>query len=1534
MKQFSLMLMVGMLISLPPVSLSVQAQSSAPAEVGLLRDGDRVVLLGNAFLERAQRFGYLETELIRRAPQLDLTFRNLSWSGDTVAGDAWSYSDSHPDHSIRAEVRTRLIREQKPDVIIIGFGGMEAFEGTGEVPSFRAGMNELLDELAPLNARVILMTSPPQDPKRSGNADRYNNSLLEYMNVVRDIAAKRELPVIDLHQEVTRLYNDRPEVHLSENGMHFTEQGYRELSKLFGDAMGMPSAPWEVSVDARWAEMTTVGTQPGEVEQDNQRLSFSVQDRFVPRSWGDDPLRSDPNVIFPSTRTLRITGLRDGRYTLYADGVEMLTASDKELEAGIDVNFGPAFQRAEQLRQAVIEKNRLFFNQWRPANEVYLRGFRQREQGRNTVELPLFDPLIGKKESDIARLKHAERTFYHLIPAAPASRRGPETVPDPAVEKELATFNVAEGFEVTLFASEPLIQNPISINWDAQGRLWVSTSPIYPMIKPGQKPSDKIVILEDLDQDGRADQSTVFADGLLVPTAVLPGDGGAYVANSTELLHMRDTNGDGKADESRVILSGFGTEDTHQILHTFLRGPGGQMYFNQSVLIHSHIETPWGPKHLDGGGIWQFDSKEQKLDVYTRGLVNPWGMQFDRWGQSFATDGAHGEGIYYAFPGAAYFWAAGVERILIGMNPGQPKECGLEILSGRAIPDAWQGRLVTSDFRAHRLVSFELSDSGSGYFSEQKEDLLTSDHVGFRPVDLKMGPDGALYVCDWYNPIINHGEVDFRDPRRDTQHGRIWRIAAKDRDALPNPNLANADANQLVKSLASPEKWTRDMARRQLREMNREEVVKAVENWLTSTDQNGLESGHKRLEALWVYQSQQAVPTDFLKELLEISDFRIRAASVRVLSETRDEHADSFALLADAVIDEHPRVRLEAVNALRAVGTLPAFETALHALDHPVDTYLDYALWTTVRELEPVWLPALEAGRTNFGGDAARIAFVLSASGKTTVLDPLIERYQAGDLDGRIRDQVTRLMSIAGTPEQLRLLFDEAMATEDAATRDRLFNLLIDAARDRSMQPSGELQSLTDQLEESQAAVTLAGMWQLEPAREKVTSLARNAAGSPGMQSAAIAALARFGGENSAETLASLVKSDQPDEIRAQALTALTSLNVQQAAEMATSLLAEMPPATAETVFDAFLGQSTGPQALATALSGKRIPESTASIGINKSASLGERTTVLVEALRTAGGQGRSRAELGPDAIAELMKQATSQGDPHRGEQIYRREAMNCLKCHSIGGAGGRVGPDMLSLGASAPLDYIVESLINPSAKIKESYETTLVLLDDGQVLSGMVVGEVGDHFLLRDANNVVKKVANDSVDQKVTQPVSLMPPGLTDPLTDAEFVDLVRFLSELGKTPDFKVPAVETVRVWQVLSSNEPIPSASALHGQSNPGVWQTTYSLVRGPLPLANLSRVQIGGESAVVVRFGVDVHQAGQVQWNIGGTSAATVSATIDGKQIDISGGSIRTELTAGPHEVVLVIPEKNAGEFLQIERREVPGSTAQTTFQLEL
>src|SRR5439155_9059268 len=374
--------------------------------------------------------------------------------------------------------------------------------------------------------------------------------------------------------------------------------------------------------------------------------------------------------------------LTEKGYRLYSEHFYRLLG---EKERPSEVPAAPSGS-LEILNAAIRKKNELFFHRWRPANWTYLLGFRKQEQGRNAVEIPKFDPLIAEWEARIARLrdlKHqdpatvkevSELTTFNVQRSTFNVQRSPVS-PQP-----IPTFEIADGFEVNLWAEDPQLHKPIEVNWDAQARLWVASSEVYPQIKPGQPATDSIVVLEDTNGDDKADKSTVFADGLLIPTGVLPdSQGGCYVAASHQLLYFKDTNGDGKADERRIVLSSFGTEDTHHNLHTLRWGYDGRIYMNQSIYTHTHIETPHGIARLNSAGIWRFDPYTYQLEVFTRGGCNPWGHHWDNYGNSFFTDGAGFQGISYCVPGAMYFTYAGARRELQSISPGNyPKFASLE----------------------------------------------------------------------------------------------------------------------------------------------------------------------------------------------------------------------------------------------------------------------------------------------------------------------------------------------------------------------------------------------------------------------------------------------------------------------------------------------------------------------------------------------------------------------------------------------------------------------------------------------------------------------------------------------------------------------------------------------------------------------------------------------------------------------------------------------------------------------------------------
>ena len=1125
------------------------------------------------------------------------------------------------------------------------------------------------------------------------------------------------------------------------------------------------------------------------------------------------------------------------------------------------------------------------------------------------------------------------------LPSARAQRDA--RIPDPDPEIERKTFQVADGFEVTLWAADPLLAKPIQMNWDPQGRLWVATSEAYPQIKPGAKQNDKVIILEDTKNAGKADKVTVFADGLLIPTGVEPGDGGAYVADSTDVLHLRCTDGTGKANVRRVLLSGFGTEDTHHIIHTFRWGPDGCLYFNQSIYIHSNIETPYGVRRLGGGGIWQYRPETQRLEVHARGWWNSWGHHWDRFGQEFVTDGAGTEGINHLLVGASYTATPAAARVLQGLNPGTPKYCGLEILSGRHIPEEWRGSLITNDFRDHRVCRYVVQPDGSGYSAREQKELLKSNHPAFRPIDVKMGPDGAIYIADWYNPIIQHGEVDFRDPRRDVTHGRIWRIAAKDRPLVERPKLVGAPTEVLLEALKAHEDWTRYQARRVLKERGKE-VLPALAAWTAKLDGAKAENVPHRLEALWLYQSLEVIEPKLLASLLTANDYLIRAAAVRIAGAWHDRLKDPLDLLAARVADDHPLVRLEAVRALAAIPSVRAAELALTALDQPMDKYLDYALWLTLRELQPLWMPVFQQAKLDYGKRTNRLLFALQAAGAKSTLPTLVDLVRKGMVPAEGEEAVLVLIAALGGPAELSLVLDRVMAnTTPPRLRVRLLTALEQAVRQRNERPGGDLKSLANLLKSENEAILagaarLAGLWKLEDARARLLSLAATHKLSDGLRQAVLDGLIALGGKASRDAILDLVTNELgTDSARQLELIALVSLDLEAAAGVAQNVLTISSDGTgAAEVFDAFLQRKNGATLLAQALAGKTLPADVAKIGVRAVRTSGRDAPDLVDALTKAGSLTTGVRKLTAEEMRQTIADVARLGDAARGEAVFRRKDQLCLKCHAIAGAGGQVGPDLSSIGASAQVDYLIESLLEPNKVIKENYHSLKIETKDGRFFTGIKVRQTETELILRTADDKEIALLRKNIEESKPGP-SLMPDGLTDPLTHGELLDMVRFLSELGKVGPYAVSKARLVRRWQVLT---PSTGAKDLIRRTGLGaaasddpalIWDPAYTTVAGALPLTELSRLEFrkppGQEifPVAVVRCQLDVTTAGKVRLKL--NSAKGVSLWLGTTPV-APRETLTLDLPTGLHTLTFALDVSERREGLTCELDDVSGSPA--------
>jgi lysophospholipase L1-like esterase len=375
-----------------------------------LREGDRVVLLGNTLIEREQRYGCWETGLTRRYPDRNIIFRNLGWSGDTVFGHARAgFGDvAHGFRQLKEHVLAL-----KPTVIIIGYGLNESFQGEAGLPEFRRGLTILLDTLAPNRARIVLLSPQRQEDLGRPLPDpaEQNRNVRLYADALRHVAVKRGYGFVDLYALLADGTPSRTPAPLTDNGIHFTAYGYWRSEAALESGLGRPVTPWRMDVDVK-GNTTAEGTKL--VGTEGNAVRFRLTDALLPAPR--PPKETPVQVTLPgSERLFRVRGLEPGRHVLRIDGKAVKTATADDWAKGVELDRGPEFDQVEKLRRAIIAKNLLYFHRWRPQNETYLFGFRKHEQGKNAQEIVQFDPLIARAEKEIAKLRVPVPHQYELI---------------------------------------------------------------------------------------------------------------------------------------------------------------------------------------------------------------------------------------------------------------------------------------------------------------------------------------------------------------------------------------------------------------------------------------------------------------------------------------------------------------------------------------------------------------------------------------------------------------------------------------------------------------------------------------------------------------------------------------------------------------------------------------------------------------------------------------------------------------------------------------------------------------------------------------------------------------------------------------------------------------------------------------------------------------------------------------------------------------------------------------------------------------
>jgi putative heme-binding domain-containing protein len=1192
----------------------------------------------------------------------------------------------------------------------------------------------------------------------------------------------------------------------------------------------------------------------------------------------------------------------------------------------------------DKIRRAVLDKNLFWYNRYRTVDGYSIYGGRadlkfvagQTNRVVAQREMEILDQMTANR--DPATWAAAQGKPYKVddsnhAPFIPVITNKPGKLPNGEHlyldgKDAIKLMTLGKGLKINLFASEtmfPELADPVQMSFDPQGRLWVAVWPSYPHWKPGDEMNDKLLIFEDTDGDGVADKVTVFADKLHCPTGFEFWNGGVIVAQAPGLVFLKDTTGSGKADLRVRILEGLDSADTHHTSNSFVLDPGGALYFQEGTFHHTQIETPWGPTVRNANaGVFRYEPRTQKIETYVNyGFANPHGHVFDRWGQDIVVDGT-GANPYHAalFSGQTDDYKQRHSRPPT-VYKQKTRPCpGMEYLSSKHFPDEWQGNLLVANVIGFQgIMRYQIGDQGASFVGREQEPIVSSTDPNFRPADVRIGPDGAIYFLDWQNPIIGHMQHNLRDPSRNHSHGRIYRIAFEGRPLSKSPAIAGVSIEKLLDNLKEPEDRVRYRTRLELTARPTTDVLAAAKKWIASLDPKDGDYEHHMLEALWLHQSHDVVNEELLRRMLRSPDFRARAAATRVLCYWRDRIGQPLSLLRTQIADDHPRVRLEAIRAVSFFRGDEALAVASELLAHPTDEYLNFTFNETLNTLE-----RRAGGKVNRANLATTFLAMLDKPGVTP------ER----------RATLIETVARTGGAKELDAIFRMAAKAngQSPGLRRKTLELLADAALTRKTQPKVDADALRKLLTDRDVqveAIHLAAAWKSSAVAKEIRFVVLHDSNPLPARLAAADALGRLGDAESRQQLVDLNGPNFPIALRFRAAVALAQLDGQKGANAAAEALAAAREGDdPNDLIAAFLQRKQGGPLLAAALDKHPLKADTAKQVLRAMYLAGKNDPALNVVISKYAGLDAAVKLPTADEIRKIGELATAQGDAVRGERIFRRADLGCIKCHSLHKAGGNIGPDLGPVGGASPLPYIVESILDPNASVKEEYLTKTIVTAAGQVITGIVTEKTKQYTVLKDATGKKLKIAAADIEEE-TKGKTLMPEGITRILTQGELLDLIRFVSELGKPGPYAMPKDVTIKTWKRLRSpsddlKKDVPTREGIREiyLQPADAFETVYSLVNGQLPLDDLRKV--GTPPQVVYLVGeIEVTRPGVLEVVVTGPSQTAFWVN---EAPHDQPGKVRANLIAGRNRITIrtVAAEGNPAS-LRVELRQPPGGAAQ-------
>jgi len=791
-------------------TLALITSPTEAAEPFEFRQDDVVAIFGNGLADRMQHSPWVETVLQSQLKDKNVSFRNMSFSGDMVNRRPRNKGFTNDEE---------YLQHVAPDVVFIMYGYNESFAGPEGAEKYLDELVKLVEKYralrneAGVDARFVLFS--PIAYENTGNRNlpdgtHLNANLAAYTEATRRAAAETDSTFVDLYSPTFQLFASSDE-QFTLNGIHLNARGYGELANMISKSLlGKPAPP----------------------QESLSEIYSAVEDKNW--HWHNRYRATDGNDVWGSRSTLT-----------FVDGQSNADVLKHELKM-LDVMTAN--------RDKVI---------WAAAQGQKI------EPDDSNVPPPvkvISNVGGGSKSSSAAK----EGSVDYLTP-----------------EESIAQIDVPEGFELNVFASEdmfPDLANPVQMQVDSKGRIWAASWNTYPKWEPLKSMNDSLMIFEDHDGDGVADERKIFAH-VHNPLGFEFWNGGVLVTSGPDLLFLKDTDGDDKADVRYPILQGLGTSDTHHAANNLIYGPDGGIYWQSGIfLVHNH-ETPWRQNlSIGDSGMYRFDPRTFIITPHAGNSPNPHGTAFDYWGYCYANDGTGGRSYQVRPEGKGFKMHKLLEKEF------RPVAANA-ILSSEHFPEEMQQDfLICNTIGFLGVKQYDLDREGDGkdrkfgeVWGTPGKELLNSRDRNFRPTDAVVGADGALYVSDWCNVIIGHMQHNIRDPNRDHYHGRIVRLTVKDRPLQKPVKIEGEPIEALLENLKHPVNGVRHRTRVELSERDSKEVVAAAQKWAANFDPNDETEAHHMLEALWLHQQHNVKNEELLNALLnsEVKHAAVAANTVK-----------------------------------------------------------------------------------------------------------------------------------------------------------------------------------------------------------------------------------------------------------------------------------------------------------------------------------------------------------------------------------------------------------------------------------------------------------------------------------------------------------------------------------------------------------------------------------------------------------------------------------------------------------------------------